>query len=77
MRDPTQTTYIENGIRVYPCRCGETHEDGKVRLQHECYHPTLVELGPAVQGHQVMCDECGKVWIAELVSGAPTPPVHV
>ena len=53
-------TSIENGIRVYPCRCGTTHRgDGASELfmRHECYH----DRGLAFVGNsRAACQMCGE-----------------
>lgn len=59
---------IENGERVYPCRCGQTHRGNyalKDWLHHNCFHDgPLWELLPDDSGHFI-CSECGKSLFTE------------
>ena len=54
----TLTYYYKDGKQVYPCRCGQTHNDVYDWLHHQCYHNTVWK-------HDEMedigyCVECGK-----------------
>lgn len=59
-----RTIYIEDGERVYPCRCGETHQGllgAAKRVEHKCFHePPLIRFGP--QYDYVVCASCGVSW---------------
>ena len=69
VRDVTGTTNYtmhldENGVQVFPCRCGETHTGNYAcedYLQHECLHQTdLVDIGHGM----FLCPDCGNTWHA-------------
>lgn len=74
------TTYLEDGVRVFPCRCGETHRGDYAHEEwdhHNCIHRgemCVIPLEPIGDGTdaQVMCMECGASWKAALF---PTPEV--
>lgn len=60
--------WLEDGERVYPCRCGETHQGEwamYVYYHHNCLHEEdLVSLGTVVPGEiQAICPSCGQTWI--------------
>lgn len=66
----TQSVHVEDGERVFPCRCGVTHR-GQYAFEdwmhHECLHDaTLVPVaGPDI----FMCPDCGRVFQVEVPSG--------
>jgi hypothetical protein len=73
----SDTIYIENGRRVYPCRCGQTHRGDYAAEDwnhHNCFHtarlwPVSEELDP---GH-LICSACGMSFrIAEAAHGLVT-----
>lgn len=59
------TAHFENGVQVYPCRCGETHRGeyaAYVFDHHECFHAVEMIL-ETVAGHPLaICPACGKSW---------------
>jgi len=63
----TCISYFENGERVYPCRCGETHR-GDYACEdwnhHNCFHDTPLLL---IADDQAVCGECGKSWFAMVI----------
>jgi len=72
-----QTIHLENGQKVYPCRCGETHRGDYAcedMLQHECFHnDTLVGLAkvkgkPMIYG---VCPLCGCTFYMDLSTVTP------
>lgn len=67
----SETIHMENGERVYPCRCGQTHRGPQAEYDyghHNCLHTApLIRLagvsGKFDDGH-LMCPQCGKdFWI--------------
>ncbi len=63
------THWFEDGVEVYPCRCGETHR-GDYALydwgHHNCLHEGRLFLSEQVlEGALVICMECGLQWLAE------------
>jgi len=73
-----QTDYfVEDGERVYPCRCGETHRGqyaAEERRHHNCFHSEhIIILGPAAapDEYQGCCITCGATFI--IVWEKPTP----
>ena len=68
------TAHFENGVQVYPCRCGETHRGEYAAYDfghHACLHesPLIIErlagaAGGGVDKHLVICPACGKSWQA-------------
>jgi len=68
--DSNYTVVIEDGERVYPCRCGETHK-GEYALyefaHHECLHETdLMGLPAGKNKIQAICPNCGMSWLVKL-----------
>lgn len=65
------TLVLEDGQRVYPCWCGETHRGAwaaETWSHHNCLHrEPLVTLGPAQElgTIQTVCGLCGKVFIVD------------
>lgn len=63
----SETIHVENGERVYPCRCGETHSGQYAEYDyghHNCLHDAtllFVDSDDPAEG-DVMCPQCGNVW---------------
>ena len=60
----------EEGVVVYPCRCGETHT-GDYAAENYCFHNCLHEcnLEGCVLGDrevQAICPDCGMAWQVKL-----------
>ena len=64
----TSTQYFEDGQRVFPCRCGETHR-GEYALHdfmhHECMHNLPLVQFQDDMPNLTMCRECGRVFQIE------------
>jgi hypothetical protein len=59
----------EDGQRVYPCRCGETHRGDYAIYEygwHNCFHTSDL-LPVADDPTYVMCPECGQTWTVDPV----------
>lgn len=57
------TIHVEDGERVFPCRCGETHRGDYAEYDfghHNCFHDE--PLYPICETGQLMCPQCGKVF---------------
>ena len=61
----------ENGVRVFPCRCGRTHAGmyaAEEFAHHNCFHASPLSwlVGPADTPKQVdwalVCPDCGEVF---------------
>lgn len=73
-----ETINIENGERVYPCRCGRTHRGPYATYDyghHNCYHPgPLLDLGSKCGGELygdpvrswLICPSCGMTFDVEI-----------
>lgn len=59
--------YVENGERVFPCRCGETHRGEYAAYDyghHNCFHDAtllFVESDDPSE-RDVLCPQCGMHW---------------
>ena len=57
-----ETICIENGERVYPCRCGAIHRGDYAEEDynhHNCLHDgDMWGIGK----YQVVCSQCGASW---------------
>ena len=57
-----ETRYFEEGVEVYPCRCGQTHyaSDFDQYLIHNCAHDgeTAVLIGPVDDGWDELRCQC-------------------
>lgn len=67
----TFTEYFEDGERVYPCVCGETHRGENAInewLHHNCFHLNdLIGFAVDEKTYQVLCPQCGMSWIMDIV----------
>jgi len=71
------TAHFENGVLVYPCRCGETHRGEYAAYDfghHECLHDVRLILETVAAHPLAICPACGKSWqmseaVCELESG--------
>ncbi len=63
------TQYYENGERVYPCRCGETHRGDYGfydYMHHECFHDGVVwKITEPGLPDLYLCSDCGKLFVLE------------
>ena len=57
----TETIHVGmDGKRVYPCRCGQTHDRPEDFYHHECFHDQgLWEINPGY----LMCVACAKTFL--------------
>lgn len=66
--------FIEDGKRVYPCRCGETHRGDYGHYDwahHNCLHRTPLwdlseEMGEDRIRTYLMCPDCGEVFHVQV-----------
>lgn len=65
--------YFEDGVEVFPCRCGVTHRGEYVTndfARHECFHKRPLHILPEVG---LICGECGQTFAVEQdTKSAPT-----
>lgn len=65
------TVHVEDGERVFPCYCGETHR-GQYAAEdwahHNCLHTSALMLIDAALSDVFMCPDCGRVF--ETVTAA-------
>ena len=66
----TSTITLENGERVYPCRCGKTHRGDYAGYDfghHNCLHEEVL-LGLPVDKNtiQAICPQCGMSWKVDM-----------
>ncbi len=63
---------VENGERVFPCRCGKTHRGDYASYDyghHNCLHEDrLLGLYAGKKNVQALCPLCGMSWQVELDS---------
>ena len=50
---------------LYPCRCGEVHQDMNVLYQHICLHDDILILEHIGSVHGVLCPLCGASWLTK------------
>ena len=60
-----ETIHLENGERVYPCRCGVTHRGPYAAFDyghHNCFHDKPLLVLPDIDP---MCPDCGETFLLE------------
>jgi hypothetical protein len=61
-------TFDQNGVQVFPCRCGETHVGDYAEYefaQHNCDHDAtllFVDYDDPESEGDAICPLCGKTW---------------
>ena len=61
------TYFFEQGVRVFPCRCGETHVEAYAEEDwnhHNCFHSSKLVWCDKKDG-QLICMDCGEVFWVE------------
>lgn len=51
--------YFQDGKEVFPCRCGEIHENKEDWMKHQCFHDRVCRHDQ-IEGLG-FCTQCGKL----------------
>lgn len=62
-----ESVVVEDGERVYPCRCGQTHRGSHAAYDyahHNCFHEAPLWPVEEDDGH-FLCSACGMSFLVE------------